>query len=72
MSERKLARALSQLVGNPAFRENAQYISKHLRMEDGAATAADIIEQETTAFSAALTDARLKRRNWMTRNFVEE
>jgi UDP:flavonoid glycosyltransferase YjiC (YdhE family) len=72
MSEHKLARALSQLVGNPAFRENAQYISKHLRMEDGAATAADIIEQETTAFSAALTDARLKRRNWMTRNFVEE
>ncbi|MDR0397058.1 MAG: glycosyltransferase [Oscillospiraceae bacterium] len=63
----RLTRALRQLTGNPAYRENAQYIAKHLRIEDGASEASDAIERECASFprspEEALTRARLWNRN---------
>ena len=70
LTEKRVCRALSQLVGNPQFQDRAQYIARHLRMEDGAATASDIIEKECASFSAVLADAKKKRRNWLTQKFV--
>ncbi|MDR1598678.1 MAG: glycosyltransferase [Oscillospiraceae bacterium] len=46
----RMTRALRHLVSNPAYRENAQYIARHLRIEDGASEAADVIERECAAF----------------------
>ncbi|MDR2656922.1 MAG: glycosyltransferase [Oscillospiraceae bacterium] len=57
----RLTQALRQLVHNPIYRENAQYISKHLRIEDGASEASDVIERECAAFSHTMTKAQVKR-----------
>ena len=58
----RLMRALYTLVNNPVYKENAQYISRHLQLENAAVTASDVIEAEYASFSKTLADVRQKKR----------
>lgn len=50
VNHKRLARSLLLLTTNSIYKKNAAYIAKHLRMENGQATAADIIERESLGF----------------------
>lgn len=52
LTEQSLGEALAQLVGNPAYRTAAREMQRHLRKEDGAANAADVIEREIAQWTA--------------------
>jgi len=67
LTVQKLTRALRQLVGNPAYTENAQYASRHLRLENGQMRAADLIEEGVKSFSKELAAAVAERRQWRLR-----
>ncbi|GHU74493.1 glycosyl transferase family 1 [Clostridia bacterium] len=62
LEEERLTRALCQLVHNPIYTENAQYIAKHLHLEDGAAEASSIIERECALFSRSMAEHRTRSR----------
>jgi len=50
VTEEKLTITLKRLVENPCYAENARYIRDHLRMENGAVNAANVILEKAATF----------------------
>ncbi|GHU67298.1 glycosyl transferase [Clostridia bacterium] len=60
LNVKRLTRALRRLMYNPVYKDNAQYIAKHLKIEDGASEASDVIEREHAAFASTFRHSRGK------------